>query len=106
VVPRRSTGYEAEGSSLHPTPPRPSPYLFVPFELLPGEDYGRSYVENYEGDLQTVEGGTQTVTEASAAIARFLLFVHPGGLTSKKAVAEAPMGQSSPAEPMMSPRSD
>lgn len=67
-------------------------YLFVPFILLDGEDYGRSYVEMYEGDLQTVEGGTQTITEGSAAIARFIQFVHPGGLTSKKAVAEAPNG--------------
>jgi hypothetical protein len=67
-------------------------YLFVPFILLDGEDYGRSYVEMYEGDLQTVEGGTQTITEGSAAIARFIQFVHPGGLTSKKAVAEAANG--------------
>lgn len=72
--------------------PEALPYLFTPFQLLPGEDYGRSYVELYEGDLQTVEGGTQTVTEGSAAIARFIQFVHPGGLTNKKAVAEAPNG--------------
>ena len=67
-------------------------YLFVPFILLDGEDYGRSYVEMYEGDLQTNEGGTQTITEGSAAIARFIQFVHPGGLTSKKAVEQAANG--------------
>lgn len=84
-------GIQAEASHARYTA-EALPYLFVPFELLPGEDYGRSYVENYEGDLQTVEGGTQTITEGSAAMARFLLFVHPGGLTSKKAVAEAANG--------------
>lgn len=72
--------------------PEALPYFFPPFILLPGEDYGRSYVEMFEGDLQSVEGGTQTIQEAAAALARFLLFVHPGGLTSKKAVAEAPNG--------------
>lgn len=67
-------------------------YLFTPWTLLPGENYGRPYVELYEGDLQTVEGLTQTITEGSAAAARFLTFVRPGGLTSKKQVAEAENG--------------
>lgn len=72
--------------------PEALPFLFLPWILLDGENYGRSYVELYEGDLQTVEGNTQTVAEGSAALAMFLRFVHPGGLTSKKAVAEARNG--------------
>lgn len=84
-------GIECEESERWLTP-EALDYLFVPFILLDGEDYGRSYVEMYEGDLQTVEGGTQTITEGSAALARFIQFVHPGGLTSKKAVAEAANG--------------
>lgn len=68
------------------------PFLFDPWVLLEGEDYGRSHVENYEADLQTVEGNTQTVTEGSAAIARFVRYVNPTGLTSKRAVEQARNG--------------
>lgn len=72
--------------------PEAMPFVFVPFILLEGESYGRSYVEDYEGDLQTVEGNTQAITEAGASIARFVQMVSPTGLTSKKTVAEAKNG--------------
>lgn len=68
------------------------PYLFLRMVALKGESYGRSYIEDYEGDLQTLDGNYQIVTEASAAIARFVQAVKPGGVTSKKALAEAPNG--------------
>lgn len=69
-----------------------SPYLFLPWILLEGEDYGRSYVEFYEGDLLTAESLTKTVGEGSAALARFLMLVNPVGQTDKKAVARAKNG--------------
>ena len=68
------------------------PYLFCPWVLVQGEDYGRSYVELYEGDLQTIEGNTQTIAEGAAALARFITMVRPGGLTNRKTVAEADNG--------------
>jgi hypothetical protein len=81
------------------------PYLFAPWQLNEGEDYGRPYAELYEGDLQTVEGLTQTITEGSAAAARTLTLVHPGGLTSRKQVSEADNGAVLPgrAEDVTSP---
>lgn len=68
------------------------PYLFLPWILLEGEDYGRSYVEFYEGDLLTAESLTKTVGEGSAALARFILLVSPTGQTDKKALAKAANG--------------
>ena len=68
------------------------PFLFLPWILLDGEHYGRSYCEFYQGDLQSAEGLTQTIGEGSAALARFLIMVSPTGLTNKKQVATARNG--------------
>lgn len=68
------------------------PYLFLPWLLIDGEDYGRSYAEFYEADLDLVDGLTKTVAEGSAAVARFLTLVNPTGLTSRKQLAEAQNG--------------
>lgn len=68
------------------------PFQFPTFNLIKGEHYGRSYCEDYEGDLLSVDTGEQTHTEGMAAIARIITFVKPGGVTNKKQVAEAPNG--------------
>lgn len=68
------------------------PYLFAPWILLDGEDYGRSYVEFYEGDLLTVESFTKTLGEGAQAMARFITLVNPVGMTDKKALAKARNG--------------
>lgn len=68
------------------------PYFFPMWNRLDGESYGRSYVENYEGDFQTVEGLTQTIVEGSAAVASFIRLVSPTGLTNKKSLEQAKNG--------------
>lgn len=68
------------------------PYLFLPWFLLPGEHYARSYTEHYEADMDLVDGLTKTISQGSAALARFITLVSPTGLTSKKQVAEADNG--------------
>ena len=64
---------------------------WVPLRMLrvSGEHYGRSYVEAYLGDLRTLEGLTQSVTQAAAAAAKVLFFVAPNAETSARAVADA-----------------
>lgn len=69
-----------------------TPYVFLPWFLLPGEDYARSYCEHYESDLDLVDGLTKTIAQGSAALARFITMVSPTGLTSKKQLAEADNG--------------
>lgn len=68
------------------------PFLPLTMILLDGEHYGRSYVEDYEGDLQTLDGLTQIITTGGAAMARFIQLVRPGGVTSKEALAKAVNG--------------
>lgn len=68
------------------------PFLFVPFNLLPGEHYGRAYVEDYESDLQGLDGGEEILTEGTAAAALLIRLVKPGGVTNKEALAKARNG--------------
>lgn len=67
-----------------------SPWLPLRLISVDNEDYGRSYVEEYLGDLKSLEGLTKAIVEASAAAAKMLIFVSPNGTTRKRAVAEAP----------------
>lgn len=68
------------------------PFMFIPFSLLDGEHYGRSYCEDFEGDFQTLDGLEQSITEGTAAAARFITLVKPGGVTNKRILAEAQNG--------------
>lgn len=68
------------------------PVLALRWTTIDGEDYGRSYVEEYLGDLQSLEGLMQAITEGSAATARLLVLVQPNGTTRLKDVQNAPNG--------------
>lgn len=68
------------------------PYLFPRLSYQPNEDYGRSYVEEYLGDLDSLEALTETLVEGSAASARVVFLVNPAGTTSLKVVTEAKNG--------------
>ena len=58
-----------------------------------GEDYSRSYVSNYLGDLKSLDGLSQASIEAAAMMSRHILLVDPTGLTDKDDVAEALNGE-------------
>lgn len=68
------------------------PYQFLCMIRLKNEHYGRSYAEDYEGDLQALDSLTEIITTGSAAVARFIQLVRPGGRVSKKALQEARNG--------------
>lgn len=74
------------------------PYMFVPFNLLDGEHYGRSYCEDFEGDLQTLDGLEQAITEGTAAAARYITLVKPGGVTNRRLLAESMNGDVIPGD--------
>lgn len=67
------------------------PYLFVPF-VDAGEDYGRSYVEDCIGDLQSYEGLRQSLLEAAAESARILYILKPNSTISLKKLRDARSG--------------
>ena len=69
-----------------------NPWIVLRFSKIDGEDYGRGYVEEYYGDLVSLESLTQAIVEGSAASAKMLFLVNPNGTTSIKQISEAPSG--------------
>lgn len=69
-----------------------SPWIPIRLTKIDGEDYGRGYVEEYLGDLKSLEGLTQAIVEGSAAAAKLLFLVNPNGTTSKEDLAAAENG--------------
>lgn len=69
-----------------------SPVLALRWTRVDGEDYGRSYVEEYLGDLISLEGLSKALLEGSAASARLVFLVRPNGVTRAKDVMSAENG--------------
>ncbi|OQW34857.1 MAG: phage tail protein [Nitrospira sp. SG-bin2] len=68
------------------------PWLPLRFTRVDGEDYGRGYVEEYLGDLRSLEDLTQALVEGARAAAKLLFLVNPNGTTRQKDLAESPNG--------------
>ena len=68
------------------------PWIPLRFTKIDGEDYGRGYVDEYYGDLRSLEALSQAIVEGSAAAAKVIFFVNPNGVTKQKTVAESPNG--------------
>lgn len=68
---------------------------WIPLRLIKvdGEDYGRAYVEEYCGDLRSLESLSQSIVEFAAVASKILIFVEDGGVTKRKDVARAPSGK-------------
>ena len=69
-----------------------SPFIALRMLRVDGEDYGRGYVEQYMGDLQSLEGLTKAIVEGAAASSKVLFLVNPNGTTRAKTLADAPNG--------------
>jgi hypothetical protein len=67
-----------------------SPWMALRFTAIECEDYGRGYVEEYLGDLGSLEGLAQAIVEGSAGLAKLLFLVNPNGTTSINDIAKAP----------------
>ena len=68
------------------------PWIVLRYAVIGGEDYGRGFVEEYQGDLYSLEGLAQAIVEGSAAAAKVLFLVDPNGSTDATSCAEAPNG--------------
>lgn len=69
-----------------------SAYIALRFSKVDGEHYGRSYVEEYLGDLRSLEALSQAIVEGTAASAKVLFLVDPNGTTRQKTLADSPNG--------------
>jgi len=67
------------------------PYIFVPF-VDRKEDYGRSYVEDFIGDLKSYEGLRQSILEASSEAARLIYLVKPNAILTPRSLQKANSG--------------
>jgi hypothetical protein len=73
-------------------PKNTSPWLPLRFNTVDGEDYGRGRVEEFIGDLRSLEGLSQALVEGSAAAAKVVFLVSPSSTTKPKTIAEAGSG--------------
>ena len=69
-----------------------SPFIPLRFSRVDGESYGRGLVEEYLGDLRSLEALTQAIVEGSAAAAKVLFLVRPNGTTRINVLANSPSG--------------
>lgn len=69
-----------------------SPWIPLRFNRVDSEEYGRSYIEEYYGDLLALESLYQAVLEGSAAAAKILFLVNPNGTTRPRTLQNAENG--------------
>jgi len=69
-----------------------SPFFALRFVAEQGSPFGRGYVEEYYGDLQSLEGLSRAITEGSAAAAKVLFMCSPNGTTRPRDVARSSNG--------------
>jgi len=74
------------------SPKDKSPWLPLRFVTVDGEDYGRSRVEEFLGDLKSLESLMQALVEGSAAAAKVIFTVSPSSVTKPQALAQAGNG--------------
>lgn len=62
------------------------------WSAVPGEDYGRGIIEEYLGDLRTLEGLTKAIVRGSAAAAKILFMLHPNASTKPESITDSESG--------------
>lgn len=82
VVPKSTGSY----------PEEKLPWLALRFNAVDGEDYGRGFIEEYIGDLKSLEALTRAIVEGSAASAKLLFLVRPNGTTKIRNIADSANG--------------
>ena len=90
-------------NSKSTSPLKHSPWMPLRFNVADGESYGRGRVEEYLGDLQSLERLMQAMVEGSAAAAKVVFMVSPSATTKPQSLAKQPATVlSSKAVPTMS----
>lgn len=79
-------------SSRGTYPMNKSPWMALRYFAVDNEDYGRGFVEEYLGDLLSLEGLTKAIVKGSAAAAKVLFLVRPNGSTKKSTLTKAESG--------------
>ena len=73
-------------------PRNTSPWLVLRWNTVDGEDYGRGRVEEFLGDIKSLDALTQALVEGSAAAAKVVFLVSPSSTTKPGTLAKAGNG--------------
>ena len=78
--------------SMSKAPLDANPWLVLRFNHVDGEVYGRGRVEEFIGDLKSLEALSQAIIEGSAAAAKVVFTVSPSSTTKPATLAKAGNG--------------
>ena len=78
--------------SMGKAPYDANPWLVLRFNSVDGEVYGRGRVEEFLGDLKSLEALSQAIVEGSSAAAKVVFTVSPSSTTKPAALAKAGNG--------------
>ena len=74
------------------SPKKASPWLVLRFNTVDGEDYGRGRVEEFLGDLRSLNGLSQALVEGSSVASKVIFLVSPSATTKPGTLAKAGNG--------------
>lgn len=89
---RQEVDGEIIEDSYGKSPKNTTPWLPLRFNIVDGEDYGRGRIEEYLGDLKSLEGLMQAMVEGSAAAAKVVFLVSPSATVKPSTLAKAGNG--------------
>ena len=78
--------------SISKAPADITPWIPLRFNTVDGEAYGRGRVEEFMGDLKSLEALSQALVEGSAAAAKVVFTVSPSSSTKPQTLAQAGNG--------------
>ncbi|QHJ79943.1 MAG: hypothetical protein [Caudoviricetes sp.] len=84
-------GEEVEGTDAQ-YPIDACPYIPVRMVRIDGESYGRSYCEEYLGDLRSLENLYEAIVKMSMISAKVIGLVNPAGITQVRRLTKAQTG--------------
>ena len=73
-------------------PKNASPWLVLRFNTVDGEDYGRGRVEEFIGDLRSLNGLAQALVEGASVASKVIFLVSPSATTKPQTLANAGNG--------------
>ena len=73
-------------------PKHASPWLVLRFNTVDGEDYGRGRVEEFIGDLRSLDGLSQALVEGSSVASKVVFLVSPSATTKPQTLANSGNG--------------
>ena len=79
-------------ASRSSAPKNTSPWLVLRFNTVDGEDYGRGRVEEFIGDLRSLNGLAQALVEGASVSSKVIFLVSPSATTKPQTLSKAGNG--------------